>query len=451
MGELVLTAGDDDYDDDCNHDHGDAAGKSAATRNEHTTRAQRRHGTNGGSERTEAESVETEASPSSDATEENTDGSGVCGEIERSSGTGRSSRKGSSSKSGSTVVPAEGALREQRRAREARERERAINSALEKLRESLFEEATRHGKPSKREEAVDAALDQARVAPLSMQAGFRIGAGRVESLLVGDGPQPVGEWEVKHALRQGEHELRGKQLASRERIEELLVTVRQESAGLLPPCGRVGIGISDGDGVQRQIEMSVLKSPFGETEHFPPGENLDSFFKLKSPQTIPSSSSNHHGCRSQENSVGNFMTTIPSTSPETYEYENLNHVHHHGAEGGGSDEGASCSANSSGSAVEEVAVVAIESPSPLSPTIKKKWEKQGISRRRRGRDKPENTKNQVAVSVSPHIAALFRAPLLMDVPSASARPKIRRVAAAAAAAVVAGSGRAGRTRPDYLQ
>lgn len=57
---------------------------------------------------------------------------------------------------------------------------------------------------------------------------------------------------MKHALRQGEHELRGKQLASRERIEELLVTVRQESAGLLP-CGRVGIGISDGDGVQRQV------------------------------------------------------------------------------------------------------------------------------------------------------------------------------------------------------
>lgn len=143
----MLTAGDDDYDDDCNHDHGDAAGKSAATRNENTARAQRRHGTNGGSERTETESVETEASPSSDATsasgirhsmrditEENTDGSGVCGEIERSSGTGRSSRKGSSSKSGSTVVPGEGALREQRRAREARERERAINSALEKVR-----------------------------------------------------------------------------------------------------------------------------------------------------------------------------------------------------------------------------------------------------------------------------------------------------------------------------
>lgn len=35
---------------------------------------------------------------------------------------------------------------------------------------------------------------------------------------------------MKHALRQSEEELRGKDLASRERIEELLVTVRQESA-----------------------------------------------------------------------------------------------------------------------------------------------------------------------------------------------------------------------------
>lgn len=44
------------------------------------------------------------------------------------------------------------------------------------------------------------------------------------------GPHQVGEWEVKHALRQGEEELRGKDLASREKIEELLATVHQHSA-----------------------------------------------------------------------------------------------------------------------------------------------------------------------------------------------------------------------------
>lgn len=41
----------------------------------------------------------------------------------------------------------------------------------------------------------------------------------------------VGEWEVKHALRQGEEELRGKPLASREKIDELLGAVRRELAG----------------------------------------------------------------------------------------------------------------------------------------------------------------------------------------------------------------------------
>lgn len=45
----------------------------------------------------------------------------------------------------------------------------------------------------------------------------------------------MGEWEVKHALRESERELRGKELAPRERIEELLAAVRRETAGLLPP------------------------------------------------------------------------------------------------------------------------------------------------------------------------------------------------------------------------
>lgn len=39
---------------------------------------------------------------------------------------------------------------------------------------------------------------------------------------------------MKHVLRQSEEELKGKELASRERIENLVATVRLESAGLLP-------------------------------------------------------------------------------------------------------------------------------------------------------------------------------------------------------------------------
>ena len=42
-----------------------------------------------------------------------------------------------------------------------------------------------------REEAVDKALALARSAPLNVQAGVRQGAGRVDSLLGGEGPQPV--------------------------------------------------------------------------------------------------------------------------------------------------------------------------------------------------------------------------------------------------------------------
>ncbi|CAM9571414.1 unnamed protein product, partial [Scytosiphon promiscuus] len=125
--------------------------------------------------------------------------------------------------------PGDAALREQRAMREARCRERTIDAALEQLRDSLFGSSAA-GSQGSREKAVDTALEQARLAPLDMQRGVRRGAGRIDSLLGGEGPQPVGEWEVKHALRQGKEELRGKDLASRERIKELLITVRQESA-----------------------------------------------------------------------------------------------------------------------------------------------------------------------------------------------------------------------------
>ena len=56
----------------------------------------------------------------------------------------------------------------------------------------------------------------------------------------------VGEWEVKHALRQGEEELRGKDLATREQIEELLVTVRRESSGCQPPTSNLIDGFTSG-------------------------------------------------------------------------------------------------------------------------------------------------------------------------------------------------------------
>ena len=44
---------------------------------------------------------------------------------------------------------------------------------------------------------------------------------------------------MKHALRQGEEELRGKELATSERIEELLATVRRQSSGYQPPTSNL--------------------------------------------------------------------------------------------------------------------------------------------------------------------------------------------------------------------
>eukprot|EP00903_Cladosiphon_okamuranus_P008368 g8046.t1 len=157
-------------------------------------------------------------------------------------------------------APGEAALREQRERREARCKERAIDNALEQLRDSLFQTSTADGR-NLREEAVDTALELARSAPLDMQGGIRQGAGRIESLLGGDGPQPVGEWEVKHALRLGEEELQGKDLASREKIEELLVTVRQQSAAD-SRCASL---------LQRRVSTS---------DDFPQGTTLDAAFSL---------------------------------------------------------------------------------------------------------------------------------------------------------------------------
>lgn len=57
------------------------------------------------------------------------------------------------------------------------------------LRESLFDGYS--ADQACREKAVDVALQQARSANLNVQAGVRRGAGRVDSLIDGDGIQPV--------------------------------------------------------------------------------------------------------------------------------------------------------------------------------------------------------------------------------------------------------------------
>lgn len=58
------------------------------------------------------------------------------------------------------------------------------------LRDSLFKESVAGGR-SLREKAVDTALELARSAPLDMQGRVRRGAGRIDSLLGGECPQPV--------------------------------------------------------------------------------------------------------------------------------------------------------------------------------------------------------------------------------------------------------------------
>lgn len=69
------------------------------------------------------------------------------------------------------------------------------------LRDSLFQSSTAGGR-NLREKAVDTALELARSAPLDMQGGIRQGAGRIDSLLGGDGPQPVrAAWAFKVGWR----------------------------------------------------------------------------------------------------------------------------------------------------------------------------------------------------------------------------------------------------------
>lgn len=62
----------------------------------------------------------------------------------------------------------------------------------------------------------------------------------------------VGEWEVNHALRRSEEELRGKDLASREGIEELLTLIRRDATATNHDRGRN----EDSGTIGRQREVS---------------------------------------------------------------------------------------------------------------------------------------------------------------------------------------------------
>ncbi|CAM9348328.1 unnamed protein product [Ectocarpus sp. 12 AP-2014] len=306
---------------------------------------------------------------------------------------------------GYATTPGDAALREQRAKREARCRERAIDTALEQLRDSLFKESVAVGR-SLREMAVDTALELARSAPLDMQGRVRRGAGRIDSLLGGEGPQPVGEWEVKHALRQGEEELRGKDLASRERIEELLATVRQESAATAasrsatdPPPPQHGSDTIDPD-------------------RFPHGTSLDDFFSLKDgPAEIepPLAAA----------ATGRPRLMLPLSGSQSFPHVEVKHDEGKGGAGtsgetppkqAGREITRGPSTGTSAAVSDEVSTTSGEGPP-------------GAARHAQPR-LPRKKKNSTAVP--PELAALFRAPLL--VPRHLAPP----IAGIAAAAVAAG-------------
>lgn len=63
---------------------------------------------------------------------------------------------------------------------------------------------------------------------------------------------------MKHALRQGQEELRGKDLATRERIEELLATVRRESAGCQPSASNLVDSYTLGQVTWRGVIFQIL-------------------------------------------------------------------------------------------------------------------------------------------------------------------------------------------------
>ncbi|CAM9541704.1 unnamed protein product [Ectocarpus fasciculatus] len=324
----------------------------------------------------------------------------------RSSGT-KGAAAAAAAVAGHAATPGDAALREQRAKREARCRERAIDTALEQLRDSLFKESVVGGR-SLREKAVDTALELARSAPLDTQGGVRRGAGRIDSLLGGEGPQPVGKWEVQHALRQGEEELRGKDLASRERIEELLATVRQESAAdsrsaTDPPPPQHGSDATDPD-------------------RFPRGTSLDAFFSLKDErgEIEPSSLA--------AAATGRPRLTLPLSGSQSLPHAEAKHDEGEGGAGisgeippaqAGQDTTRGPSTGRSAAVSDEISTTSCEGAG--GPP--------GAARHARPR-LPRKKKGSIT-AVPPEVAALFRAPLLVP---RHLEPPIAGIAAAAVAA-----------------
>lgn len=218
-------------------------------------------------------------------------------------------------------------------------------------------------------------------------------------------PKQVGEWEVKHALRQGEEELRGKDLANRERIEELLAIVRQESATCAdsrsatdPPPPQHGSDAIDPD-------------------RFPHGTSLDDFFSLK-------------GGRAEIEpplaaaATGRPRLMLPSSNSQSLPHVEAKH-----------DEG-KAAAGISGETPPEQAGQEITRRSSTGRSVARSDEistasgedPPGAARHARPR-LPRKKNNSSAVP--PELAALFRAPLLVP---RHLKPPIAGIAAAAVAA-----------------
>lgn len=241
------------------------------------------------------------------------------------------------------------------------------------------------------------------------------------------GPHQVGQWEVKHALRQSEEELRGKDLASREIIEELLVTARQQSAA-----------DSRCAGLPQRREDTV------NSDGFPQGTTLDALFSLTSgarsnaedgDADIPS------GTSDSSLSNGAIAESSPSLSSSAKQREGMN------AAGNGC--GLPQQADGSMFGSKEPLARGSRSTEKARPSSWKETAAtetatsatsgaEGPSPAPRPRTRLPRKKQPSSV-VPPELTALFRAPLLVP------RHLDPPVAGIAAAAVAAGG--ASRTKP----
>lgn len=236
----------------------------------------------------------------------------------------------------------------------------------------------------------------------------------------------VGEWEVKHALRQGKEELRGKDLASHEKIEELLATVRQESAS--------GSRCATSPSKQREDTIG--------SEHFTEVASLGALFSLADVANLGAEGDNNDSLSGRVGSsnadANDSVTTVASIATERTTRK------------GGSDKKRTERMNSEEARVE-----------PTLPADQNPFEDSRKGRASSGRETDgANTataagapvlsppprprprlprKKKSGDVVPPELAALFRAPLLDP---GHLKPP---VAGIAAAAVAAGGTR--RTKP----